>query len=451
MITRRELLKATGAGVALAATPGCSSEQLTERATLTHIVVVCMENRSFDHLLGARKLGGLVNAGDGLTADMSNPTSGGELIRVHPVEILCGIDPSHSWVGSHMQWNQGAMDGFLRASGDSRQVMAYLTEGEVPWTWALAQGSTVCDRWFCSLLGPTWPNRFYMLSGQSGGLIVNDYPPGGNQWPTVFHQLTDKGVGWTYYYSDLPVVPLWPDLGDQAHVRRVDDFFDHAAAGTLAPVTVIDPGFIINDDHPPHHPMLGQQFLASIYAALADSPQWANVLLVITYDEHGGFFDHVAPPTAPDERAAMGLDQLGMRVPAILAGPWVKTGVSSQVHDHTSIIKQIALMHDLPPLTLRSDAASDLEDGLDHERLAAGAPAPPLDLPVIEVDLQTIDDACFKRGPRYAGWEPPDIARLADTHRGLFGAFDRRQHLPETMRRIAWELERRGKGGIRRR
>jgi phospholipase C len=173
------------------------------------------------------------------------------------------------------------------------------------------------------------------------------------------------------------------------------EFFDDAEKGRQQPVTFIDPGFGLNDDHPPHHPVLGQQFLASVYSALAASPHWKNLLLVVTYDENGGFFDHVPPPTAADERADLGFDQLGFRVPTLVAGPYVKQGyVSSEIYDHTSALKHIKNAFGLPPLTMRSEAALDLTDCIDLERLAAGNPSAPISLPEVDIDATMLPPEC---------------------------------------------------------
>src|SRR5262249_26126421 len=148
-----------------------------------------------------------------------------------------------------------------------------------------------------------------------------------------------------------------------------------AAAGKLPPVTYIDPMFTANDDHPPHHPLLGQQLIAATYQALATSPHWERCLFVICYDEHGGFFGHVSPPSdAADERAADGFNQLGFRVPTLVIGPYVKQGyVSSVRRDHTSALRHIENVHGLAPLTMRDAAATDLSECLDEARLASGA------------------------------------------------------------------------------
>src|SRR6266487_98997 len=179
-------------------------------------------------------------------------------------------------------------------------------------------------------MGPTFPNRWYLHSGQSGGYMYNELVPT-TKWPSIYDRLDAAKIPWSYYYTDLPFlatmgIPLSKTLS-------IDQFYLDAKMGKLPPVVMADPGFSFNDDHPPHHPLLGQQFIASIYTALATSPQWENSLMVVTYDEHGGFFDHVAPPKAADERAANGFDQLGFRVPTMVMGPYVKKGyVSSVVH-----------------------------------------------------------------------------------------------------------------------
>ena len=206
-----------------------------------------------------------------------------------------------------------------------------------------------------------------------------------------------------------------------------------AHTGTLAPVVMVDPGFTMNDDHPPHHPLLGQQFIASIYNALATSPQWESTLLVVTYDEHGGFFDHVAPPKAADQRMAEGFDQLGFRVPTMVIGPYVKQGyVSSTVYDHTSVLKQIENMFHVAPLTMRDAAANDLSDMIDQTRLAAGQASAPVTLPVVDVDPGTLDPVCFGSG----SGKPTDLELAFD--RGLLPPeFDRRRHSRDTLHFIA--------------
>src|SRR6185503_19168582 len=165
----------------------------------------------------------------------------------------------------------------------------------------------------------TWPNRLYYTAAQSGGLMSNDLPPDGSgkfTFPTIFDSLDRAGVDWAYYYSDAPFFGLYERVPVERMLRLDLRFFSDAAAGKLPPVCCVEPAFARNDDHPPHHPILGQQVIASVYSALAAAPQWNELLFVVTYDEHGGFFAHVVPPKTAGHRAAAGFDQLGFRVPA---------------------------------------------------------------------------------------------------------------------------------------
>ena len=380
---------------------GCKG-QSTEG--ITTIVSVMMENRSYDHYLGGRTLVGL--PGDGLVATMSNPDLDGNAVPVLPIgSNLCTPDPPHSWAASHAQFNNGANNGFLseyerRHGRGANGSMSYMTRNELPITWSIADAYTTCDRWFASVMGPTWPNRMFWHSAQSRGVKENRIPDGGINWPTIHHQLDNAGVPWAYYYNDLPFVPTFKELDVEGRVKRfLYDFIDDAAAGALPPVVFIDPAFTLNDDHPPHHPLLGQQFISLIYNTLAASPQWNNLLLLVTYDEHGGFHDHVAPPKTSDDRAAEGFDQLGFRVPTMVAGPYVKQSyVSSVQFDHTSVLAHIATMFDLPPLTARSSAASDLTDCIDLDRLQARTPAPPTPIVAMEIDEDELAAACSTAG-----------------------------------------------------
>ena len=375
---------------------------------ITTWVFLMMENRTYDHMLGARTLleG---KPGDGLVAGMSNPDADGVPVAIWAATAAepdqCVIDPPHGWDPSRVQLDDGACDGFIiahqaRAPGDIAP-MQYMNRERLPVTWALADAYTSCDRWFASLLGPTLPNRMYWHAATAMGATNNDavLALDLDTIPTLYHRLNDAGVDWAYYYGDAPVlgIALAPEVNGGRVKRFYYDFLDDAAAGRLPPVVYIDPTFGSggNDDHPPHHPALGQQLISAVYTALATSPQWKNCNLVITYDEHGGFFDHVAPGTAPDERAADGFGQLGFRVPALVIGPYARQGyVSSVPYEHTSPIKHLANLYGFEPLTLRDAAANDLVDCLDLDRLERGEPADPIDLPVVDLDPLTLSAAC---------------------------------------------------------
>src|SRR5262249_48089776 len=401
---------------------GCGSKS----GQITNIVVVMMENRTYDHYLGARKL--LEGKGRaGLAAGRGQNGVAGAFPPICREQGDCVADPPHGWDSSRMQFNNGANDGFMKAYQAAQgnnippYVVGYFGREDLPVTYALADAYTSFDRWFASVMGPTFPNRWYLHSGQSGGYMYNDFMPM-PLWPTIYDRLDAAGVSWTYYYTDLPFLLT---MGvSSTKWAMVDQFLTvDAPMGRLPSVAVVDPGFALNDDHPPHHPLLGQQFIASIYTALAKSPHWENSLMVVTYDEHGGFFDHVAPPKAPDERAAQGFDQLGFRVPTLAMGPYVRKGyVSSVVHDHTSVLKQIEKMFGLQPLTMRDAAANDLSDAIDADRLASGDADAPITLPQVMVDISTLPALCTM-----SDFKPSDIELMAD--RGLIPTeIDRRPY-----------------------
>jgi phospholipase C len=456
---RRDALKTLGAlagvGAAARVLPACGDGGDDGPVGITNIVVVMMENRSYDHLYGARSLleG---KPGDGLLATMGNPDLDGTMVPVYQADAtgMCVPDPPHGWDSSRVQWSAGTNQSFLREyqrtqGGDRsrKQVMEYLTRAQVPVSWALADAYTTCDRYFCSVMGPTWPNRMFWHSGDSGGLTTNDFPTGGFTWPSIYHRLDDKGVPWRYYFTDLPVLALIDTLDKEGRVWMIDEFFADAQFGRLPPVAYVDPGFGTNDDHPPHHPILGQQFLAAVYTALATSPQWKNTLLVVTYDEHGGFYDHVSPPKAVgDARAAEGFDQLGFRVPTLIAGPYAKQGhVSNVVHDHCSVLRHIEEMFDLEPCNARTAAASNLMDAIDVEALAAGTPRDPVALPPVIVDESMIGAEC-----RTALRERHDLFALIDQRPELFADYEIRDRSRETVALLGDFLARHGAGAFRR-
>lgn len=434
-MNRRDALKTIG-GLAGAATLGkflsaCGSND-DGPVGITTYVYLMLENRTYDHVFGARswKEG---KPGDGLRDGMTQlDTSNMPVAPYQPMNLVTQMcvsnDPHHSWNSSREQWNNGANDGFLKVHQGSYpgaiEPMQYLTRKEQPISWALADAYTSCDKWHASLMCGTLPNRFYWHAGTSAGYRTNEVGTN-NDRPldvdTIYHSLQKKGIDWRYYFGNLPVISIansrlaesrrFTNEYIQECVKNFGDsqfgegrFFRDAAEGTLPPVTYIDPAFYVNDDHPPTHPMLAQALIASIYTALATSPQWKNCLFVVTYDEHGGFYDHVAPPNLPadadDTAARFPLDedgqmtagpneftQLGFRVPAMVIGPYVKQGyVSSVQYDHTSALKQLQNAFDLEPLTARMAAANDLSDCIDMERLAAGDWAEPVKLPQFEFD-----------------------------------------------------------------
>jgi len=362
------------------------------------IVVLMMENRSFDHYLGTLRsdTGYAASAMvDGLLGTESNPdpTTGNKPLFVFPTSNRTPKDPPHGWDACHAQWNSGRNDGFVKAhagAGSERgEVMGFHNRQSIPFYYALADRFTVCDRWFASVMGPTWPNRFYLHSASSFGKRDNS-PITDGKVPTVWERLRDKGMRGKNYSASLVAFYSGGYIGKTAAgtspVTRMDEFFQNAKAGALPPFSIIDPDFLTNDDHPSHDINLGQAFMATVVQAIAQSPQWSRTLLVITYDEHGGFFDHVPPPTIADERDEF--RQLGFRVPTIVIGPTVRAGqVVHTTFDHASIAATLKTRFDIASLGPRMDAAADLSSCIDPGRLHDPAP-PPTGLPKIKVDLR---------------------------------------------------------------
>ncbi|MBZ0254332.1 MAG: phosphoesterase, partial [Candidatus Methylomirabilis sp.] len=350
------------------------------------------------------------------------------------LNVYCVSDPPHGWGSGRKQLAGGANSGFIseyypRVGNDleAARVMGYHDRAQLPFYYGLADEFTLCDQWYCSVMGPTWPNRYYTIAAQSGGRMSNDFLP--TSVTTIFDRLTAEGIPWRYYYADVPFLAVFVDkLGEYGpNIKPVDQYYADAAAGTLPNVTFVDPSYILADDHPPHHVQLGQGYVSSVFHALANGPHWSESLFVLTYDEWGGFYDHVAPPaSAPDERAAEGFNQYGFRVPTVVAGPYVKRGhVSNVLHDHTSVAAYLEWLWNLAPLTERDAAAATLVDALDEARVLALDPRPVPALPDVIFDESTFSAFCIA--------EFLTALPLAFEQGKLPKEFDRRARIWETM------------------
>jgi phospholipase C len=386
---------------------------------IDHIVVLMMENRSFDHMLGFLKIELGRDDVDGLTEGMSNRYDG-QTYPVHPAEgtkLVKAQDPCHSgWCVDEQLAGKSA--GFVSNYVKTRKtvvgspgiVMAYHTAEQLPVYAYLADQFCVCDKWFCSVPGATMPNRCYAVAGTSGGLRDNHQPTRPYFMSSFVRRLTDDQ--WRWYSHDY-VPMLWlidpvygldkeaePAYFDRRDVYGHRSFLEKAAIGDLPAVSWIDPNFYdltfgpagSNDDHPPSDLRAGQKLVLQLFDTLARSSLWEKTLLIITYDEHGGFFDHVQPPVAADDRASM--RRYGPRVPALVISPWVKQrSVSSTVFDHTSIIKTILTRFcanakgEIPDMGARVNAARHLGELLSEDQ-ARPAPA--------QADYQPLIDAAAR-------------------------------------------------------
>jgi phospholipase C len=338
---------------------------------IEHIVCVTMENRSFDHFFGW-----MPNA-DGQQAGLTYVDNNGV---AHPTHSLSGdntgcpaADPDHSYAGARVEYNGGMMDGFLRAGSNDVYSIGYYGANDIPFYASLAQNYTTCNRYFASILGPTFPNRLFMYAAQTDRL---DDSIALTALPTIWDNLALANVSHAYYFNNVPYLAMWGTkyLGI---TKTYDQFKQDAANGTLPAVSFLDPRYTIlddgtgNDDHPHADIREGDRFLYDVFQAVSQGPGWSSTVLIINFDEWGGFFDHVAPPRAQAANAVdpdiiNGQTLLGMRVPVVVASP-LSAGnpaspiINSLVFDHTSVLKLIEWRWNLPPLTPR-DAGSDVNN-----------------------------------------------------------------------------------------
>jgi phospholipase C len=368
---------------------GLPSLPSPELSGIEHIVTVSMENRSFDHFFGW-----LPNA-DGQQAALTYLDSNGV---AHPAHSLSGDntgcpapDPDHSYAGARVEYNGGAMDGFLRAGSNDLYSIGYYGENDIPFYASLARNYTACDRYFSAILGPTFPNRMFLYAAQTDRL--ND-SIALSTLPTIFDSLATANVSHAYYFNNVPYLALW-GIKYAGIAKTYHQFQQDAANGTLPAVSFLDPRYTVlddgtgNDDHPHADIREGDRFLYDVFEAVSKGPGWSSTVLIINFDEWGGFFDHVAPPRAQaanplDTDIVDGKTLLGFRVPIVIASPFsagnpASPTINSLVFDHTSVLKLIEWRWNLAPLTPR-DASGDVNNlayVLDFNNPQTGVPTLP--------------------------------------------------------------------------
>ncbi len=365
---------------------------------IEHVVVVMMENHSYDNYLG------MLRRGDGFRLDddgrpaVALPDGKGNLVRAFHMPSTCQLDavPSQAWNASHISLGDDDNDGFVRACGPV--AMGYWTGHDIPFYYGLARRFPVCDRWFGSCLAQTYPNRRFLYAGTAAGIVsttnealVAPPPPNG----TIFERLDAHGVPWLDYASDAPQLAILASMfgAFSGHIAKIDRFYADARAGTLPFLSLVDPPFgAEGSEENPQDIRVGEAFVAKVVRAVLDSPAWPKTVLIWCYDEHGGYYDHVVPPRAipPDSIPPAihvppdlpgGYDRYGFRVPAVIVSPYArKHYVSHVLHDHTSILKLIETKWNLPALTFRDANADNLLDSLDLDARRPAFLDPP-DLP----------------------------------------------------------------------
>ena len=439
---------------------------------IKHIVVLMMENHSYDNYLGM-----LSGRGEGFPLDgdggpaVTNLDAEGTPVRAHHLattEQTEGV-PCQSWHASQAQWNQGKMDGFVTSTqevapdADRSVGMGYWSEDDLPFYYGLARTFPLADHWFSSCLGPTFPNRRFLIAGTANGLVDDlpfhllDYPPNG----TIFDMLTRHDISWANYHpvggdksrarrlahyrrrrarrtlvalaqglrkvtdgvqKDIQfTADLFPlGIGQHMlHIHGMDQFFADADAGTLPAFSLVDPAFDEFSEENPQDIQKGESFAAEVINRVIHGKGWPDTLLIWTYDEHGGYYDHVPPPSAvpPDDtegksmaarpswlqaihrllfpgyvkdaenedKEPMPYDRYGVRVPAVLVSPYARRDcVLSEVFDHTSVLKLVEEKWNLPALTRRDATATSPIGALDLSAPPAFLRPPPLPEPALK-------------------------------------------------------------------
>ncbi len=358
-------------------------------------VVLMMENRSFDHYFGWH------SRADGQNAGLSYPNLDGtqtfETHRLTPDFQGCDFrDPDHGWKGGrYTQLNGGKMDGFYSGNqdgtGSDEFALGYYLKEDLGFIPHIADAFQLYDRWFCSIMASTYPNRHYQVGAQNGGQKSNVFPPQdspngatGFQWETIFDRAQARGVEVAYYVSDLPFPALYGQRGI-GWTRPIQQFYTDAANGTLPPISFVDPPFrdggggdgISADEHPHGDVRLGQAFMSDVAHAFIEGPQYRRGAMFINYDEWGGFFDHVVPPRVPDDREnRKDLENdwalTGFRIPAVAVSPYTRhtkgSGVSHMTCTHESILKLISYRYQLGFLNKRHRFASNVGRSFDFDK-----------------------------------------------------------------------------------
>ncbi|MFE3257073.1 alkaline phosphatase family protein [Nocardia sp. NPDC059229] len=367
--SRRTVLAGAGAlavGAALGATaPRASAAPLPAPADsgIDHIIVVMMENRSFDHYLG------WLPGANGKQAGLTFTDRNGAAHNTFHLATTQGCqynDPDHSFEGGRVEYNDGKCDGWLRAGTNDEFSIGYYERGDLGFYGNAAPAWTVCDNYFSAIMAETYPNRFYQHAAQTDRIHNSTTI---STLPTIWDRLAAAGIQGRYYFYDTPFLALWGSRYLSIS-RPFATFLSDCAAGTLPAVSFVDPKFLDEDtgtsadDHPHADIRAGQAFLNQVYQAVTNSPAWSRTLLIINYDEWGGFFDHVPPQVAPDANPGWGLR--GFRVPCLVISPLARRGhVAHEVYDHTSVLKAIEWRWGLPSLTPRDAAARNIAEVLD--------------------------------------------------------------------------------------
>jgi phospholipase C len=393
---------------------------------IKHIVVLMMENHSYDNFLGTLVRKSDNGPADGFTMDPSavtswnpngvlagNPNGSGQYQWAYHMPTTCqhSGSPTQEWSASHEQYNNGRLDGFVTGVSYGEKAagpvaMAYWNADDLPVLHSLATYFPLSDRWFQSLLGQTDPNRRYLIAATSSGMtddiqistsgldergIIQDLtlpvPTNG----TIFDLLSAFDISWTCY-SAAGLTSATPELFPEndalnaVYEKPFDDFYYDAAGGILPSFSFLDEDYSTQSQENPQNIVVGEQLIYQVVTALANSPNWDSTMLILNYDEHGGYYDHVSPPVAmapdlippivePGQQTYDEFSRFGFRVPSLVISPYSRPNwVTHTVYDHTSVLAMMERKWNLPAMTWRDANANDLMDFLDPVALAARKP-----------------------------------------------------------------------------
>jgi phospholipase C len=401
---------------------------------IKHIVVLIMENHSFDNLFGMvpHRVAGRAGV-DGLTLTHGkpvnvNPDQQGQPVRAAHASSPCQLPkvPTQSWNASHQSYDRGRNDGFVRASGPI--AMRFWDQRDLPFTYSLVKHFPIGQRFFASTLAQTYPNRRFFFSGTASGTIATDNTtfsiPAANG--TVWDRLDAHKIDWAVYFQNLPSFLIVPGSASAARgprLRNFTKFLPDVAAGRLPQFTFLEPNYDTTSQENPQDLQVGEEFVAQVVHALMRAPTWKHTALFITYDEHGGYYDHVPPPRAikPDSIAPIlapgdhpgAYDRYGFRLPLVVVSPWAKPGyVSSVTQDLTSLTAFIERKWNLPAMTFRDANADPMIDYFDFSHAAFAKPPRLAAAPGLAQGLQKCHAAGLNPPLPGASGGSSDISRL---------------------------------------
>eukprot|EP01089_Gocevia_fonbrunei_P020642 TRINITY_DN7737_c0_g1_i1.p1 TRINITY_DN7737_c0_g1~~TRINITY_DN7737_c0_g1_i1.p1 ORF type:complete len:527 (-),score=110.70 TRINITY_DN7737_c0_g1_i1:35-1615(-) len=430
-----------GFTLAFAKEPKDLSYAFNER--VEHIVVLMLENRAFDHMLGY--LHQINPKIDGLTGnetclyDPLDPKQGSVQVS-NTSGYITSVDPNHSLpatseqiFGFTSETNDAIMDGFVYdyykngdTSAKGANIMKMFSHSTLPSLTSLALEYGVFDRWYSSIPGPTQPNRLFFHSATSDGATLDDVEQLAIGYPqkTIYDSLYESNISWYDYFGDFPSLLFLENCRSPDYVDNYADlsqFYIDAQSGSLPYFSFLEPRWFdfleygASDQHPPHDVKLGEYLIADIYESLRSGPKWNNTLFIITYDEHGGFYDHVPTPlkgipspdgiTPPDGQPYFTFDRLGIRVPTVMVSPWINKGTVvsepteqgvNKHYDHTSVAATLKKVMNLTDFLTKRDAWAPT-----FEQVVTGRDSPRSDCPLsvpVPGDLSKYQD--FKKKSR---------------------------------------------------